>query len=111
MAYAGDDLPDILCMEEVRKAGGVVVCPADAIPEIKALADYISGCKAGDGAIRDCIHYISQRNIVDMDAQIRNAINWILACDYKGDAYDNDDVNSRYKKLLDEWGMTKVFYD
>ena len=26
-------------------------------------------------------------------------------------AYDNDDVDERYKKLIDEWGMAKIFYD
>jgi len=26
-------------------------------------------------------------------------------------AYDNDDVNERYKKLIDEWGMARIFYD
>ena len=90
VAYAGDDLPDISCMEEVRKAGGLVVCPADAIPEVKTLADYVSGFKAGEGAIRDCIHYISQRNIVDINAQIRSAIEWILAFDFKDGFFSNN---------------------
>ena len=26
-------------------------------------------------------------------------------------AYNNDDVNERYKSLIKEWGMTRVFYD
>ena len=83
VAYAGDDLPDIPCMEEVRKAGGAVLAPADAIPEIKAVAEYISGYKAGEGAIRDCINYLSQRNRENVENRIRNAIDWILAGDYK----------------------------
>ena len=60
VAYAGDDLPDIQCMEKVKKAGGVVMCPADAIPEIKEIADYVSAYKAGDGAIRDCISFLTR---------------------------------------------------
>jgi len=58
VAYIGDDLPDISCMEAVKKAGGLVLCPADAVPEIKQLADFVSGCKAGEGAVRDVINYI-----------------------------------------------------
>ena len=43
VAYVGDDLPDIPCMEETRQAGGVVLCPADAISEVKALSNFVSG--------------------------------------------------------------------
>lgn len=83
VAYAGDDLPDIPCMEKVKKAGGAVICPADAIPEIKALAEYISGYRAGEGAIRDCIAYLSQRNADNVEDRVRKAIDWILAGEYK----------------------------
>lgn len=83
VAYAGDDLPDIPCMEEVKKAGGAVLAPADAIPEIKALAEYISGFKAGKGAIRDCINYLAQRNKDDVESKVKKAIEWILAGEYK----------------------------
>lgn len=83
VAYAGDDLPDIPCMEEVKKAGGTVLAPADAILEIKALAEYVSGYKAGEGAIRDCIKYLSQRNKDDVESRVRKAIDCILVGDYK----------------------------
>ncbi len=59
VAYAGDDLPDIPCMEAVKKSGGLVLCPSDAISEVFCLADYISSFKAGEGAIRDCINYLT----------------------------------------------------
>ena len=84
VAYAGDDLPDIPCMEEIRKAGGAVICPADAIHEIKILAEYVSGYKAGEGAIRDCIHYLIQRNEDDIKDTVSRIVNWILSGDYTG---------------------------
>lgn len=62
VSYVGDDLTDIPCMESVKQSGGIVMCPANAIPEIKALADYVSGFKSGEGAIRDCINFILQFN-------------------------------------------------
>lgn len=54
IAYIGDDLNDypgmVLC--------GFVGCPADSCEEIKAIADYISDVKGGDGAVRDVISYM-----------------------------------------------------
>ena len=55
VAYIGDDLTDLSAMKAVKVAGGTVLCPADAIFQIRAIADYVSPIKAGDGAVRDCI--------------------------------------------------------
>lgn len=49
--YAGDDIPDY----EVMKAVGLPVAPADAAPEIKQIATYISLKKGGEGVARDVI--------------------------------------------------------
>ncbi len=49
--YAGDDIPDYEVMTRV----GLPVAPADATPEIKAVAKYISSRKGGDGVARDVI--------------------------------------------------------
>lgn len=49
--YAGDDIPDY----EVMKLVGLPVAPADAAPEIKQIARYISHKNGGDGVARDVI--------------------------------------------------------
>jgi len=49
--YAGDDIPDYKVMELV----GLPVAPADAVPEIKRIATYISARKGGEGVARDVI--------------------------------------------------------
>jgi 3-deoxy-D-manno-octulosonate 8-phosphate phosphatase (KDO 8-P phosphatase) len=49
IAYIGDDLNDLRAM----KLCGFKACPADATPEIKQIADYISPNNGGDGAVRD----------------------------------------------------------
>jgi len=59
VAYVGDDLPDLPCMQEVKKAGGIAACPADAAKEIRDVADIISTKKAGDGAVREIIEKIT----------------------------------------------------
>lgn len=82
VAYVGDDLPDIPCMEAVKEAGGIVLCPYDAIPEIRALADYISACRAGDGAVRDCINYLSQNSQDNLKERIDKVVSMVLAGEY-----------------------------
>jgi 3-deoxy-D-manno-octulosonate 8-phosphate phosphatase (KDO 8-P phosphatase) len=52
--YIGDDIPDIAVMEKV----GVGCCPADAVPDVKAIADYISHKKGGEGCVREIIEQV-----------------------------------------------------
>ncbi len=54
IAYVGDDIPDY----EVMQMAGLPVCPADAAPEIKAIARYISHKRGGEGVGRDVIEQI-----------------------------------------------------
>ncbi|MDR1403067.1 MAG: HAD hydrolase family protein [Tannerellaceae bacterium] len=49
--YAGDDIPDLEIMLRV----GLAVAPADAVPEIKGIVQYISRRKGGEGVARDVI--------------------------------------------------------
>ena len=51
VCYMGDDIPDSAVMKKV----GLPACPADAVPEIKALAEYISPFKGGEGCVRDIL--------------------------------------------------------
>ncbi len=50
----GDDIPDY----EMMSHCGVAACPADAATEIKAVSDYISHCKGGEGCVRDIIEQV-----------------------------------------------------
>lgn len=52
--YVGDDLPDYQVMQIV----GLPVAPADAAPEIKSIAKYISHKKGGEGVARDVIEQV-----------------------------------------------------
>jgi len=52
--YIGDDLPDIPCL----LLAGVAACPADAVPEVKAVSDFISSKNGGDFCIRDLVERI-----------------------------------------------------
>ncbi|MFV0502130.1 MAG: KdsC family phosphatase [Bacteroidales bacterium] len=52
--YMGDDIPDYDAMIEA----GVSTCPADAVEEIKSVADYISHKNGGHGCVRDIIEQV-----------------------------------------------------
>ncbi len=52
--YMGDDLVDYSIMKEV----GIATCPLDAVPEIKAISQYISDKKGGESCVRDVIEQV-----------------------------------------------------
>ncbi|MCQ2289449.1 MAG: HAD-IIIA family hydrolase [Muribaculaceae bacterium] len=54
VAYIGDDILDIVCMEQC----GLVGCPADSCSQVKAIAHYICRNKGGEGAVREFIEHI-----------------------------------------------------
>lgn len=62
VAYIGDDINDLSCMEPVKEAGGKIGCPADAVKKVKELADFISVKNGGDGAVRDFIEWLVETN-------------------------------------------------
>ncbi len=61
--YMGDDIPDYEIMKEVALA----VCPADAAEEIKAVSQYISPYKGGEGCVRDVIEQLLKINDIWFD--------------------------------------------
>ncbi len=49
VAYMGDDLLDLPVLGRV----GLAAAPADAVPEVRAVAHWVSGSRGGDGAVRE----------------------------------------------------------
>lgn len=54
VAFVGDDLPDI----PILKVCGLAVCPADAVPEVKEVCDYVSMFGGGKGCVRDVVEQV-----------------------------------------------------
>ena len=52
--YIGDDIPDL----EVMRECGLPCCPKDAVPEVKAVARYISYAEGGYGCGRDIVEQV-----------------------------------------------------
>jgi 3-deoxy-D-manno-octulosonate 8-phosphate phosphatase (KDO 8-P phosphatase) len=54
IVFMGDDIPDLRVMQRV----GLPACPADAVPEVKAISKFVSECPGGKGAVRDVIERV-----------------------------------------------------
>ena len=54
ICYVGDDLPDVPAMHEV----GLAVAVADACPEARSAAHYITRAHGGEGAVREVIERV-----------------------------------------------------
>lgn len=56
IAYIGDDLNDLDCMNYC----GMTACPQDAVKTIRELVDYVCPHDGGRGAVRDFIEYMAE---------------------------------------------------
>ena len=54
VAYVGDDINDI----EALKAVGFSAAPADGLPQVLEIVDYICRQKGGEGAVRELVEMI-----------------------------------------------------
>jgi 3-deoxy-D-manno-octulosonate 8-phosphate phosphatase (KDO 8-P phosphatase) len=54
VAYLGDDLPDLPLLERV----GLAVAVADAVPEVRQAAHYVTRVPGGRGAAREVVELI-----------------------------------------------------
>lgn len=63
VAYMGDDILDIQCMNPVKESGGLVACPLDAVKGVMEIADFICTKKCGEGAIREFIDWLSMMKL------------------------------------------------
>jgi 3-deoxy-D-manno-octulosonate 8-phosphate phosphatase (KDO 8-P phosphatase) len=54
VAYVGDDLPDLQVLQRV----GFAIAVANAAPEVKRVAHYVTSRSGGEGAVREVIELI-----------------------------------------------------
>ena len=54
VAYMGDDLTDVVVMNRV----GLPIATANARPEVKRCAKYVTAARGGDGAVREVIELL-----------------------------------------------------
>jgi 3-deoxy-D-manno-octulosonate 8-phosphate phosphatase (KDO 8-P phosphatase) len=54
VAFVGDDLPDLPLLDRA----GLAVAVADAVPEVKRAAHYVTAARGGEGAVREVVELI-----------------------------------------------------
>jgi 3-deoxy-D-manno-octulosonate 8-phosphate phosphatase (KDO 8-P phosphatase) len=54
LAYIGDDLLDLPALQRA----GLAVAPADAVPDVRAVAHLITRTPGGHGAVRECVEWL-----------------------------------------------------
>lgn len=63
VAYIGDDILDLQCINPVKKAGGLVGCPSTAVKQIREIADFVSEKEGGNGAVREFVEWILENKM------------------------------------------------
>lgn len=66
VCYIGDDLPDLAVLERV----GFSAVPADGRDEVKAICDYVTVAKGGQGSVREVID-----KVLKAQGRLQNTIN------------------------------------
>ncbi len=59
IAYIGDDVNDV----EALKAVGLSAAPADSLPQVLEIVDYVCTLKGGEGAVRELVELILQSRV------------------------------------------------
>jgi N-acylneuraminate cytidylyltransferase len=62
VAYMGNDVNDLECLEWA----GVAIAPADATPDILAVADLVTPQRGGDGAVRQAADWIAANRAAEL---------------------------------------------
>lgn len=77
VAYIGDDILDLQCMEPIKTSGGIVGCPSNAVKEVVKISDFISKYRGGDGAVREFIEWLAENkntSALSLNQKVDNAI-------------------------------------
>lgn len=89
VAYIGDDLLDLQCMNPIKNAGGIAGCPSNAVFEVVKVCDFVSSQKGGEGAVREFAEFIIEREGCKKEetgdrlkARIDKAIDYISRLNY-----------------------------
>lgn len=110
VAYIGDDLLDLQCMNPIKEAGGVAGCPSNAAKEVIAVCDYISQYKGGEGAVRDFVEYLIAINRDKEDSSLEErcmeAVKFLSQLNAEDLSLGRHDVNEGFFYNVIEYDTT-----
>lgn len=81
-AYIGDDIVDLPTMEAIKKAGGLAVCPNDAVDDVRNVCNFICSKNAGKGAVREFIEWLRKpATCSNIQERVNNALAYLKNLD------------------------------
>ena len=111
VAYIGDDLLDLQCMNLIKEAGGIAGCPSNAAKEVIAVCDFISQYKGGKGAVRDFVEYLMAINeekegYTTLEERCMEAVNFLTQLNAEDLSLGRHDVNESFFYNVIEYDTT-----
>lgn len=111
VAYIGDDLLDLQCMNRIKQAGGIVGCPSNAAKEVIAICDFISLNKGGDGAVRDFVEFLAAFDINNtknntLEERCYEIVDFLLQLHEEDLSLGRHDVNEDFYYNVIEYSTT-----
>lgn len=109
VAYIGDDLLDLQCINPIKESGGIAGCPSNAVKEVIAVCDFISQYKGGEGAVREFTEYLVSENNENinhdsLEEKCFDAVNYLLQL-------RGDDLSSGKHIVNDNFFYNVIEYD
>lgn len=105
-AYFGDDILDIYCMNPIRKAGGIIGCPSDAIRDVKSISDYVCINNAGNGALREFVEWLllKKTNKMDIKERVQKAEEYLKQLHFSSNNVNKRiDVNDMFYYTIQQY--------
>ena len=111
VAYIGDDLLDLQCMNPIKESGGIAGCPSNAAKEVIAVCDFISQYKGGEGAVRDFVEYLIAYNgekdgSLSLEKRCFEAVNFLSQLSDNDLSLGRHDVNEGFFYNVIEYDTT-----
>lgn len=111
VAYIGDDLLDLQCMNPIKESGGIAGCPSNAAKEVIAVCDFISQYKGGEGAVRDFVEYLIAFNgekdgSLSLEKRCMEAVNYLAQLKIEDLTLGMHEVNNEFFYNVQEYETT-----
>ena len=110
VAYIGDDLLDLQCMNPIKEAGGIAGCPSNAAKEVVAVCDFTSPYRGGEGAVRDFVEYLISFNrdkeVSSLEERCMEAVKFLSQLSDKDLSLGRHDVDEGFFYNVIEYDTT-----
>lgn len=110
VAYIGDDLLDLQCMNPIKEAGGIAGCPSNAAKEVVAVCDFTSPYRGGEGAVRDFVEYLISFNrdkgVSSLEERCMEAVKFLSQFKKEDLSLGRHDVNEGFFYNVIEYDTT-----